>query len=138
MSEMPSKTALNNALTQVNKKLRWGFIVTHASHATFLLLITWLHFYSGTGNIKIWLVKVAPLLILIPGFIKGYYRTYSWLCFAILPYFVFITPSLFEAFAWKNWLQMSLTVVMFIASMMTSRWMQQQSYLGWQIQNTAD
>jgi hypothetical protein len=37
---------------------------------------------------------------------------------------------------WGDWLMIALIVVLFIAAMMTSRWMQQQSYLKWQISNT--
>jgi uncharacterized membrane protein len=133
---LPTRAELGIALAQVNKKLSLGLWVTHSSYGLFLVLLCWLNFQNDNSNVKILLVKLMPLLIIIPGILKKYYRTYSWLCFVILPYFVFITPTLFEAFAWGNWLKITLTVVIFIASMMTSRWLQQQSYLQWQIANT--
>lgn len=135
-TQMPSIVELNNALTQVNKKLRLGFWFTHCSYSAFLLLMSWLNFQPADSSFKLWLVKIFPLLIFIPGFIKQKYRTYSWLCFAILPYFIWITPLVMGRGNLGDWVMVSLIVILFIASMMTSRWMQQQSYLGWQISNT--
>lgn len=133
---MPSVEQLNNALTHVNKKLKLGFWFSHGSYGTFLVLMSWLHFQPADSSFKLWLIKMFPLLIFIPGFIQKKYRTYSWLCFAILPYFVWITPLVMARGNMGDWLMVSLTVILFISSMMTSRWMQQQSYLGWQISNT--
>jgi uncharacterized membrane protein len=141
---MPSIEDLNSALTQVSKKLSLGFFITHGSFALFLVLITWFNFQpigdteaqNLSSSIKLWLVKILPLVIFIPGFITRKYRTYSWLCFGILPYFIWITPLVMARGAWSDWVMTILIVVLFIASMMTSRWMQQQSYLGWQISQT--
>lgn len=135
-TEMPTTEELNNALTLVNKKLKLGLWVTHSSYAIFLALMSWLNFQPADSSIKLWLVKIFPLLIFIPGFIKRKYRTYSWLCFAILPYFIWITPLVMGRGNWGDWSMTILVVVMFISAMMTSRWMQQESYLGWQISNT--
>lgn len=140
-TEMPTTAELNNALTQVNKKLTLGLWITHSSYAIFLVLISWLNFQSiGTqpadSSIKLWLVKIFPLLIFLPGFIKRKYRTYSWICFAILPYFIWITPLVMGRGSWSDWTLIALIVVLFISAMMTSRWMQQESYLSWQISNT--
>ena len=136
MSEMPSAEQLTSAFAKVNAKLTFGLTTLCASYVIFILLISWLNFQSANSNFKIWLIKIIPLLILIPGLIKKHHRTYSWLCFVILPYFIFITPALFEAFAWKNWVYLALTVIIFITAMMTSRWLQQQSHLRWQISQT--
>ncbi len=133
---MPSLQELNTALTQVNQKLKFGLWATHSTYAAFLLIMSWANFQVANGSFTLWLVKLFPLLIFISGFIKKKYRTYSWLCFAILPYFVWIIPLVMGRGHWSDWIMTLLTVVMFIAAMMTSRWMQQQSYLGWQISNT--
>lgn len=134
--EMPSKEQLIDALVQVEKKLTMGLLATHGSYSVFLLLMTWLNFLPADSSVKLWLVKLFPLLIFIPGFVTKKYRTYSWLCFAILPYFIWITPLVMGRGHWSDWAMAFLIVIMFIASMMTSRWMQQQSYLNWQISNT--
>ena len=135
---MPSLQELNTALTQVNQKLKLGLWATHGTYAVFLLIMSWANFQVTHGSFTLWLVKLFPLLIFIPGFIKKKYRTYSWLCFAILPYFVWINPLVMGRGNWSDWVMTLLTVVMFIAAMMTSRWMQQQSYLSWQISNTPE
>jgi len=135
-TEIPTVEELNSALTQVNKKLSLGLWITHGSYLIFITLMSYLNFQQADSSIKLWLVKIIPLLIFIPGFIKRKYRTYSWLCFAILPYFIWITPLVMGRGNWSDWTMISLIVMLFISAMMTSRWMQQQSYLGWQIQNT--
>ncbi|MET0355830.1 MAG: DUF2069 domain-containing protein [Cellvibrio sp.] len=134
--EMPSKQELISALIKVEQKLALGLLITHSSYGVFLLLMSWLNFAVSNGGVKLWLVKICPLLIFIPGFIKKKYRTYSWLCFAVLPYFIWITPLVMGRGSWGDWAMTLLIVTIFSAAMMTSRWMQQQSYLGWQISNT--
>ncbi|RYY76402.1 MAG: DUF2069 domain-containing protein [Gammaproteobacteria bacterium] len=135
-SAMPSKQELLSALIQVEKKLALGLRTTHGSYILFITLMSFSNFYPSNSGFKLWLVKIFPLLIFIPGFIKKKYRTYSWLCFAILPYFIWIIPLLMGRGNWSDWVMTFLIVTLFISSMMTSRWMQQQSYLGWQISNT--
>lgn len=135
---MPSLQELNTALTQVNQKLKAGFWVTHGSYAAFIFFISLLHFQTANNSSKLLAVKLFVLFIFIPGFVHKKYRTYSWLCFAILPYFIWIIPYVMGRGNWSDWVTALLTVVIFIASMMTSRWMQQQSYLGWQISNTPE
>jgi uncharacterized membrane protein len=135
---MPSIEELNAALIKVNQKLNIGFNLTHISYGVFLVLMSWLNFQQVDSSFTLLLVKLFPLIIFIPGFIQKKYRTYSWLCFAILPYFVWMTPYVMGRGNWSDWAMTLLTVVIFIAAMMTSRWMQQQSYLGWQISNTPE
>lgn len=135
---MPSIEELNTALIKVNQKLNIGFTLTHISYGVFLVLMSWLNFQQVDSSFTLLLVKLFPLIIFIPGFIQKKYRTYSWLCFAILPYFVWMTPYVMGRGNWSDWAMTLLTVVIFIAAMMTSRWMQQQSYLGWQISNTPE
>ncbi len=133
---MPSIEELNIALTQVNQKLKYGLWATHSSYAGFLLFMSWAHLQTANYSFKLLFIKLLLLLIFIPGFIRKKYRTYSWLCFAILPYFIWIIPYVMGRGNWSDWVMTLLTVIIFIAAMMTSRWMQQQSYLGWQISNT--
>ncbi len=135
---MPSLQELNTALTQVNQKLKFGLWATHSSYAAFLLVMSWAHLQTANYSFKLLFVKLLLLLIFIPGFIKKKYRTYSWLCFGILPYFIWIVPLVMGRGSWSDWVMTLLTVVIFIAAMMTSRWMQQQSYLSWQISNTPE
>ncbi|HWV15198.1 MAG TPA: DUF2069 domain-containing protein [Cellvibrio sp.] len=136
MSELPSREHMQDALVSVEKKLSLGLIATHSSYALLLILITWLNFQLPENGIALWLFKILPLAIFIPAFIKGYYRSYSWLCFAILPYFIWIIPLALGRGSFSDWAIVALTVIIFNAAMMSSRWMQQQSYLRWQMANT--
>ena len=136
MSELPSRSELDNNLQQVNHKVSRGLLLTHTSYGLLLLLITWLHFQTPENGFGLWFFKMLPLIIFIPGFIKRYYRSYSWICFALLPYFIWIIPLALGRSAWSDWAIVALIVIVFIAAMMSSRWMQQQSYLQWQIANT--
>jgi uncharacterized membrane protein len=135
-SSMPTRANLSIALEQVNKKLKVGLGVTHSSYATLLILMSWFNFQSPENGFALWLFKIIPLAIFIPGFIKQYYRSYSWICFAILPYFIWIIPMALGRGSWGDWTIVALTVIIFNAAMMSSRWLQQQSYLNWQIANT--
>jgi uncharacterized membrane protein len=98
------------------------------SYTCYLLLLaaitlnTWqspLHFWSA------WLLQVLPLLLLLPGMIMKYYRSYSWLCFLMLAYF---TNFVVQAYApnrdYYDWLGLGLTIVLFISAMFASRWLQ--------------
>ena len=136
MNKMPARTELSSALEHVNKKLTVSLWVTHSSYVMLILFISWLNFQSPTNGFVLWLFKILPLALFIPGFIKQYYRSYSWICFAILPYFIWIIPLALDRGTWGNWAIVTLTVIIFNAAMMTSRWLQQQSYLQWQIANT--
>lgn len=133
---MPTTAELGSALKHVNKKLKVGLWLTHSSYVILMLLISWFNFQSPDNGFALWLFKIIPLAIFIPGFIKQNYRSYSWICFAILPYFIWITPMALGRGTWGDWTIVALTVIIFNAAMMTSRWLQQQSYLNWQIANT--
>ena len=136
MDKMPTRAELNSALEQVKKKLTASLWITHSSYTVLMLLISWFNFQSPNNGFALWLFKIIPLAIFIPGFIKQYYRSYSWICFAILPYFIWIIPMALGRGAWGDWAIVALIVIIFNAAMMTSRWLQQQSYLQWQIANT--
>ncbi len=136
MNKMPTRADLDSALEHVNKKLTVGLWATHSSYAVLILIISWFNFQLPENGFALWLFKIIPLAIFIPGFIKQNYRSYSWICFAILPYFIWIIPMALDRGSWGDWAIVTLTVLIFNAAMMTSRWLQQQSYLKWQIANT--
>lgn len=77
------------------------------------------------GNITVWIIQSAPLLIFIPGIIKHNHRTYSWLCFVLMPYFI---NTVVNAMASRTYILtfvlLLLIVVLFISAMMASRYRQ--------------
>jgi uncharacterized membrane protein len=133
MTELPTRAELELALVPVNKKTHLGLLITHTAVVLLLLLLSGLHFFVPGNDIALWLFKIVPLLIFIPGFIKKYYRSYSWLCFVILAYFIWITPLALYRKEWSDFAILALTAIIFMTAMMSSRWLQQQSYLQWQI-----
>jgi len=71
-------------------------------------------------------VKLLPLLIVLPGMLKDKLRPYIWLCFIVLFYF---TQSVVETFLSKggglDLIITILTVVLFISAMMHVKWERQ-------------
>lgn len=81
---------------------------------------------TGGPSYFFWAVQLLPLLLVLPGIKANYPRSYIWLCFLLLLYFVkgvdgVISPSR----AWIDYLVLSVSVILFISSMLTSRWLQQ-------------
>jgi uncharacterized membrane protein len=68
-------------------------------------------------------VKIVPLIIFLPGLLKGNLRAHIWLCFVVLFYF---TRSVVAAFLTEGDILESTitatTVILFIASMMNVFW----------------
>lgn len=112
----------------LEKKLRIGRLLTLGCYTGLLLLFTLLNLVRETGNVKLWLVQCIPLLIFIPALRNETHRSYSWLCFVALMYFVAIIPMLMSRWWWSDWLITLLVTVLFTASMMTSRWLQYWNY----------
>lgn len=75
----------------------------------------------------IWFLRLAPLLVFIPGLMQDRPRTYIWLCFVILMYFITVVERLFrEPSDALAWVAMVSVVVLFNAAMMYSRWRSQE------------
>lgn len=71
----------------------------------------------------IWAGKLLPLLIFLPGMLKDNLRSYIWLCFVCLLYFIALVERLFAQPG--SVLAISGTVavvVLFIAAMLYVRW----------------
>lgn len=112
----------------IQYKLRIGRYITLSCYGGLLLLLTLINLLPGNGSIKHWFFQTIPLLIFIPSLLRESHRTYSWLCFVTLIYFVAITPLLMARGFWSDWLIMLLSCTLFIAAMMTSRWLQYWNY----------
>ncbi len=112
----------------LNKKLQLGQKITLISYCGLLFLFTLLNFTSDNSNVVLWLFQMFPLLIFAPLLRKPTHRTYSWLCFVSLMYFVGIIPLLMGSWAFSYWLITLLTCSLFIGAMMSSRWLQYWNY----------
>lgn len=116
-----------NPITQRPTKNIVALQLTWTSYVLTLLMmiVTSLPAYipEGSSVTVILLVKLIPLLILLPGLVKDTLRSHIWLCFIILFYF---TQSVVETFlssgAFTDIFITSLTVVIFLSSMFYIKW----------------
>jgi uncharacterized membrane protein len=112
----------------IHQKLQWGRYITWSSYIGMLLLFLFVNLTDDNRSLKFLFVQAIPLLIFIPGFLRETHRTYSWLCFVILMYFLFYVPLAMGRNLWSDWLATFLCCALFIAAMMTSRWLQYWNY----------
>jgi uncharacterized membrane protein len=112
----------------LHKKLRTGQLVCNICYVALLVVFTLNYFVNDNVRLATWLVSMFPLLIFIPGLLKPKHRTYSWMCFVLLMYFLFIIPLLMSSWHWRYWLMTILISVLFTSAMMTSRWLQYWNY----------
>lgn len=121
---------MNKVIPHLQSKIMWsqrGFFLCY------ILLIALVSFWNLTRAEGIlWTVLVLqllPLLAFLPGLLKKYYRSYSWFCFLLLLYFVLGVESSFKSNAnISDYLFLSLTVLLFVFSMLCSRWLQYALY----------
>jgi uncharacterized membrane protein len=75
----------------------------------------------------VWIMRVLPLLIFLPGIITDNLRSYIWLCFVCLLYFVTLVLRLFaDPVNIVAILGMASVVTLFIAAMLYVRWRAQE------------
>lgn len=121
--KLPQYTAADIApLTQSYQVARW---ITLGSLIGLLAVFCLSNSIEPQGSLFRVSVQSIPLLLFIPGVWIGHHRTYSWLCFVILFYFTAFVVEAMSPFATlADYLATGLTVVLFLAAMMASRWRQ--------------
>lgn len=71
----------------------------------------------------IWVGKLLPLLIFLPGMLKDNLRSYIWLCFISLMYFIALVERTFaEPHSALAWFGLACVIVLFSAAMLYVRW----------------
>ena len=71
----------------------------------------------------IWALKVIPLLIFLPGMLRDNLRSYIWLCFVCLGYFLILVQRIFaQPDSLLVIVGLTAVVVLFIAAMLYVRW----------------
>lgn len=113
-SSLASKIKLNRTLSLV------GYALILA-----LLIVTTFQFPppEGTSLALVLSIKLLPLLILLPGLLKGTLRPYIWLCFVLLLYFtqavLYVTQT---DWYWLYTLLGVLVILVFLTAMMYVHW----------------
>ena len=93
--------------------LAWATLFTQQVADAWLYQLPWI----------IWLGKLVPLLLFLPGMLRDRLRSYIWLCFVCLLYFIAQVERLFALPG--NALAITGTVAvvaLFIAAMLYVRW----------------
>jgi uncharacterized membrane protein len=86
----------------------------------------WLHQEGRQPSLTIWLVRIVPLLVFVPGMLKRNLRSLAWLCFVVLMYFMIaVTEAMSPLRLWINYVEVVLSVAIFLTAMMTIRWQAQ-------------
>lgn len=106
------------------QKLSIARPIALTAYVLLIVLIIYTESHAEKFNLAVCALKLLPLLILVPGLIRQTFRTYSWLCFVCLVYFTVIFPVAYTRSLWSDWLITTLVTILFLSSMMTSRWLQ--------------
>ncbi len=92
-----------------------------------LLAVQVVESVSRQPPVLIWLVRLLPLLIFVPGMRADNLRSYIWLCFVCLLYFMMLVLRLFaEPTNIVSILGMVSVVSLFVSSMLYVRWRARQ------------
>lgn len=109
-----------------DKKINFVLWLSYSAYIILLAVIVWDSWVADSE--RFWLpllIQLLPLLLLLPGLLSRYYRSYSWLCFLSLAYFISYVIQVYSPTRqWHDWLGLASTVVIFIAGMYASRWLQ--------------
>ena len=75
----------------------------------------------------LWVIWVAPLLLFLPGLLRGAWKSHLWLCFVVLVYFTLTVSRLFGPRRdLADWLELVSIVVLFVLAMLFARWRQRE------------
>ncbi len=122
---MPKQLPTSADTEQLYRKYKVGRLITLHCYYGLLALFIGINLGSEQGNLRLLCLQTLPLLIFLPGLLQKSYRTYNWMCFVILWYFTWaVTNVMSPLFKWSDAVALSLTVILFISAMMTSRWQQ--------------
>jgi uncharacterized membrane protein len=91
-----------------------------------LLLLVWNLMFAEIPDKLLWVIlafQLAPLLLLAPGLILGNARAHAWTCFVVNLYFIQGVLAAFDpSKALFGWAQTLLSVSLFCAALMYTRW----------------
>ncbi|MDP2244131.1 DUF2069 domain-containing protein [Pseudomonas sp.] len=91
-----------------------------------VLLLVWNLVFAGIPSKLLWVIvafQLVPLLLLAPGLILGNARAHAWACFVVNLYFIQGVLAAFDpSKALFGWAQAVLSVSLFCAALMYTRW----------------
>lgn len=109
----------SGGMSPLSRRARW---VTWLAYWVLLLQQAADAFASGAPWF-IWLLKILPLLLFLRGMLKDNLRSFIWVCFVCLGYFMLLVQRLFADPADPlSIIGMLAVVALFIAAMLYVRW----------------
>lgn len=107
-----------------HQRLQWARLITFSLYSLLLLCFCLWQLTRPTGPAYFfWVLQTVPLLIFIPGMRANNPRTYISLCFVLLLYFIRgVEGVVFPSRAWIDYAVLSISILLFISAMLTSRW----------------
>jgi uncharacterized membrane protein len=91
-----------------------------------VLLLVWNLVFADIPGKLLWVIvafQLVPLLLLAPGLILGNARAHAWACFVVNLYFIQGVLAAFDpSKALFGWAQAVLSVSLFCAALMYTRW----------------
>ena len=108
-----------------------GGVKSRAGHTRTLVWVSYAALFCqqvaevwlGNAPWIIWVAVVLPLVIFLPGMLQDQLRSYIWLCFVLLLYFMRLVVALFESPESPLAITgMAAVVTLFIAAMLYVRW----------------
>lgn len=106
----------------------YSYRLTLLLYITLLLVISISVPLRSAASLTVWAFQIVPLLVFVPGMLKKSWRTFIWLCFLLLLYFLVAVLNIFSpAVLLIDYLEITLICALFISAMLFCRW--QQRYL---------
>ena len=94
--------------------------------ALLIALLVWNLLFAEIPGKLLWVIlafQLTPLLLLAPGLILGNARAHAWTCFVVNLYFIQDVLAAFDpAKALFGWLETLLSLSLFCAALMYTRW----------------
>lgn len=121
---------MSAALSTQQKKADIAWRILFVSFCLQIVVLTlttwWLHQEGRQPSFTIWMIRIVPLLVFVPGMMSRNLRSLAWLCFVCLMYFMIAVTEAMSPFRlWINYLEVALSVTVFTSAMMTIRWQAQ-------------
>jgi len=103
---------------------RWLCLVLLS--ALLLLLVLWNGLFADLNGARwplVLAIELIPLVIVLPGVLRGKARAHAWLCFVLNLYFIKgVLATLQPARQVFGWIELSLSVLLFITALLYVRW----------------
>lgn len=117
-------------MNTLNPRLTPALRLAIATTVAEIILVIWWTFSTAPAGASfvaggIWaLVKVTPLLLVLPGLLRGSHRASAWLCFLLCGYFIgaVLTASAPPPARWVGTVECLLVSTAFTAGLLATRW----------------